>query len=746
MKSVRLFDFIRFDGDTWQVVKVALREGPMLTLRSLTSHRRRKVLLATLLEADSFSPDSPDRLPRLEDIAIIERRAPEEQKSIEFIHRHVYEVLNGYAPDEEGSGVEGQAVRGEYDPSLPLRDRVDAKCIELEAAGTPMSASTLKRHISSYRKDGVAGLIDHRRSRPSTPAGRVHPEVVRLVKATMAEQENYSTRTGPVKSHRKRTHSTGTRSRVIAIVTLEAEAQRLPVPSRSTFYRLIKNVENGRHPFGNATTRRSLASRPDRTFGHQDPVRPGELVEVDTTPLDVFALYPDGTYGKADLAGAYDVTTGTFCSAILRPVATKAVDAAVLLARMHTPLPMQPGWDKALSLSRSILPHDMLMNDAELREHIAARPIIIPENVTIDRGKIFVGRTFLSACERLEITVVKAAPRTGSDKPHIERAFRTLNTGFTQFLAGYKGSNVLQRGDLPEGAVLLPIAQLQDLLDQFLVAYWQNRPLRGLRHPAMPGKDLSPNEMYTALSAVAPSRVIAFNRDDYIALIQVDWRSIQAYGINFRSLIYDSPALHPYRKTKSGLKAEPARNRYEIRYDPYRLNAIFVRDHHKGEWIEAEWTMARQVLGPFSLEVLNAALKAVDKRQGRPPGCEHLGRNQPHPVRRHLHKSGAKSGETKRCLTTRRSTRGNPAHTGRRPGLAQARQGASTPPGSAPHRRGRGMKVTDHLMEGHRSTALFPNPKTSTRLKAEPKTNWCQIRSDLRRQIHFQTVLAQESA
>jgi hypothetical protein len=43
----------------------------------------------------------------------------------------------------------------------------------------------------------------------------------------------------------------------------------------------------GRHSFGATTTRRSLANRPDGPFTHTFAVRPGELVQIDSTPLDV---------------------------------------------------------------------------------------------------------------------------------------------------------------------------------------------------------------------------------------------------------------------------------------------------------------------------------------------------------------------------------------------------------------------------------------------------------------------------
>jgi putative transposase len=91
---------------------------------------------------------------------------------------------------------------------------------------------------------------------------------------------------------------------------------------------------------------------------------------------------------------------------------------------------------------------------------------------------------------------------------------------------------------------------------------------------------------------VAPTINVALDRDDYIGLLPVTYRTIQGYGINFESLHYDCPALHPYRGVKSGLPL-PANDGWELRYDPYRLQSIFVRDHFRGEWIEAEWTLAR---------------------------------------------------------------------------------------------------------------------------------------------------------
>ncbi|MFN8068719.1 MAG: hypothetical protein U0R77_08020 [Mycolicibacterium insubricum] len=58
--------------------------------------------------------------------------------------------------------------------------------------------------------------------------------------------------------------STGTKSRVITEVKREAQQLGVPIPSRSPLYEALSNLHRSKHPFGNATTRRTQANRPDR--------------------------------------------------------------------------------------------------------------------------------------------------------------------------------------------------------------------------------------------------------------------------------------------------------------------------------------------------------------------------------------------------------------------------------------------------------------------------------------------------
>ena len=165
--------------------------------------------------------------------------------------------------------------------------------------------------------------------------------------------------------------------------------------------------------------RRSNANRPATPFTATSAQRPGEIVQTDTTPLDVMAVFDDGVLGRPELTITLDVATRTIGAAVLRPAGTKAVDAAVLLARMLVPEPMRPGWDPALSMARSVLPHQRLVAVDQRLAAAAAKPVIVPSTIVIDHGKVFVSETFLTACRVLGISVQPSRPYTPTDKPRV---------------------------------------------------------------------------------------------------------------------------------------------------------------------------------------------------------------------------------------------------------------------------------------------------------------------------------------
>jgi putative transposase len=249
------------------------------------------------------------------------------------------------------------------------------------------------------------GLVDHRAARQRALTGRADARLVAAIHDVIAAETDTST---------------GTRSRLIRRVTEKIEHEYGPrvvaLPSRSTFYRLIDALATGRHTFGSAVTRRQTANRPQTMFTPSFAARPAEQVQIDSTPLDVMVLLDNGVPVRADLTIAVDVATRTICAAVLRPVGTKAVDAALLLARMLVPEPMRPSWAEVLRMSASVLPHARLLDIDARMELAAARPVIVPDTVVIDGGKVFISEVFTRACDRLGISIQRARPHTPTDK------------------------------------------------------------------------------------------------------------------------------------------------------------------------------------------------------------------------------------------------------------------------------------------------------------------------------------------
>ncbi len=331
-----------------------------------------------------------------------------------MLESHILEVLTGLP----ANAVAGQQPRPEYDPDLRmLTERETAKAAELTAAGEPMSLRTLARLRQQYQAQGLWGLVDHRLTRPSLLFGRVDPRVIAALRVAVSEQ------TGT---------STGTRERVwrraVDVLAEQHPGEQVPLPSRATVYRVLQAMDRGEHTFGSAPRRRSNANRPASPFTMTLAQRPGEIVQIDSTPLDVMLVLDDGVLGRPELTVILDVATRTIAAAVLRPEGTKAVDAAVLLARMLVPEQMRPGWDEALAMARSVLPFRRLVGIDQRLAGAAARPVIIPETIVVDHGKVFVSDTFVSACRMLGVSVQPARAYTPTDKP--QAAYCTFSGRF----------------------------------------------------------------------------------------------------------------------------------------------------------------------------------------------------------------------------------------------------------------------------------------------------------------------------
>ena len=575
---LRVGDRVRFDALAQTVVGLS---GTLVRLAD--EHGRTSVVhLPHLLAADGFE-HLGERVAAPTLPAGLLHGAPQEViDEAQWWESHIVEVITGKPPNADA----GVTPRLGYDPAMrSLVQREQAKATELAAQGREVSIRTLQRKRQRYEAQGLPGLIDWRVDRHRSLHGRADARIVDALRQAIEEATDRSTRTGAYLQWR-----------VEQILTAQHGAGVVEMPSRATFYRLFDRVKAGRHTTGSARTRQSLANRPPGPFGGVTALRPGELMQIDSTPLDVLVLLHNGVPGRVELTGMVDLATRSITAGVLRPT-TKSVDASLLLARTVTPEPMRPGWAEALAMSRSVLPHRRLLKLDQRLEHAAARPVIVPETIVCDRGNVFVSHNFRAACASLGINFQPAHPGTPTDKPHIERTLESVGTLFCQFVSGYLGRSAEYRGRRVEDEPLWSLLELQELLDEWILAAWQHRPHDGLRDPVTPGRAYTPNERYAALVESAGYVPVALSAQDYIELLPVRWQAINSYGIKINHRVYDSAELNPWRRQPSGVSAK--KNLWEVHHDPYDVAQIWVRNHRQGGWITATWKHLNSVPAPF---------------------------------------------------------------------------------------------------------------------------------------------------
>ncbi|MEU9523273.1 integrase [Streptomyces sp. NPDC048224] len=551
--------------------------------------------------------------------------------------RHVIEVETGLLP-----GVpEGSRPREGYDPDrFTLVERYQRKAAELSAVlEWKVSWQTVQRKRLAFLKEDIWGLVDKRCTRKSTLHGRTDARVVDLLLALHERQAKEQAAT-----------DARTLFKNLRRVVRARLGPAVKVPKDPTLYALLKRLGIDALQLRDPTRRRKdRLNRPAPPFGVTTATAPGELVQIDSTALDVKVLGDDGRPTQVELTAAIDVFTRSIIAAVLRPKtpgrrktrqqtrallstgtskgrATKAVDASLLLALCMVPAPMRPGFDAAASAARSDLPYEELLEVDARMEDAAARPVIMPETIVIDHGTVFAGQTFFDACSYLGISVRPARKRTPTDKAIVERTFESIKSLFSQHVNSYTGRDFSRRGKETDPDRLWTLQELDDLLQEWIAVGWQARPHEELRSPYEPNlPPLTPNQVYAAGVQAAGYVPIPLGFNDYLQLLPTTWVGVRDEGIRFKNRTYDNykGELEEVRNKQSGLKGKK-RDGWELRYNPYTPEQVWLRDHRSGEWITAVFKHQHLIGAPWTQHLWETATAEHVARGGRHTDDENI--------------------------------------------------------------------------------------------------------------------------
>ncbi|MEU0195852.1 integrase [Streptomyces afghaniensis] len=626
----RVYAVAGMDGMTVQLVPDSGEQDPV------------SVLLSVLAAAPDFAVldevGQPVVQAELPDFAALEGVPEHAAQAAQQWWRAVVEVETGLPP----GAPPGARPRPMYDPATTtFIDRYQAKAAELHAVlGWSVAWQTVQAKRLAYRKKRVVtALVDGRSTKKRRLYGltdaRVVDQLLMLVDRQRRRLDAPSDARKLFKQLRRAVRA--------------AHGESVKVPAEPTLYKLLDRLGIDARDLGGSRGGWRL-SGPGRVppFSVTSATMPGEMVQIDSTDLDIWVLGDDGQPARVELTCAVCVATRSIIAAVVRPKqpgrrgkrrkggqgglvgaprrkgrATKAVDACELLAQALVPAPMRPGFDAAVHASASALPYEELAAlDARFAQ-AAARPVIIPDLIVIDHGTVFAGRTFFDACEYLGISVRPARKRTGPDKGIVERTFGSVKSMFSQHVNTYTGSDPVRVRRTVDGDRLWTLAEIDDMLQQWIALEWQNKPHPELADPYdayLP--ELTPNEMYAACVAVDGYLPIPLTEDDYLRLLPTAWVGVGPQGIRFRNRTYDNPerdpkkGLNPCRNTRSGLQGK-RKGQWELRYTPNDPSRVWLRNHHSNEWVEATWVHQHVVGRPFTQFLWDIAASQHLERGGR---------------------------------------------------------------------------------------------------------------------------------
>ncbi|WP_202914995.1 MULTISPECIES: DDE-type integrase/transposase/recombinase [unclassified Mycolicibacterium] len=496
------------------------------------------------------------------------------------------------------------AVRWILDQPCPRKgDR--GRAIEHKAAELSVSTKTLRRWIQNYVESGVAGLADSKLTRKRAP--QVDPRWDATLRQVLRSFTNAST---------------PTRGAVIDATHRAVKAEygdAVALPSRSAAYRRIDANSKGLYTFGSAKARRSAAGRPAGPYGRLRATRPGEYIVLDTTPLDVFAMEPVTLrWVPVELTVAMDIYTRCVLGLRLMPISTKSQDVANVLFQCVTQQ-FGVGDNDEFVWPFHGVPKNVLVGFEDVNAVAdgapAQSPGLVPETIVVDHGRQYLSAHVIGVCARFGISVQPAIPNKPTDKPTIERFFRTLRQSLLQHLPAYKGPDIYSRGKDIEGEAFYYVGELEQIIREWVGSAYHRTKHRGLCVPELGPGNFSPAEMWEIGLARSGALTLPARRDLTYEFLDVEWRTIQPYGVEINGRVYDGEGLNGFRGCRSPYGGKHA-GRWPFGIDSHDVRLIHFRNPDTNEWHRLDWDHAAALHAPFSQDAADYA-KTVSIRENR---------------------------------------------------------------------------------------------------------------------------------
>ena len=482
---------------------------------------------------------------------------------------------------------------------------------------TAVSAATVKRWVRKWKKEGIAGLVDHRSDRATADFDRVSPLYRAAAERQIATLQGDSSAVSQRELHRR------------IRLDLKRRGQDDCSPARATDRYLSELMRaNGKTPRAHRSRKlREVAG--DKWY---PAIRPGQVVAIDATRCDnlVYDEF-DGTARSVQILSAIDVKTRVVLACRVCPMDANNTDLAMLLYDILRPFHMLvegttvdhwrwAGLPGAIDLSDS---HAVFPGRGRGRRTVKGRPLdgihtipsVMPDGVRVDRGSINVSKQTQLLLQQLGVDLLPNRGGKSNDNAHIERWWETIQAAVQQ-IPGYKGRNPSQRGLLAADEPLLTASQLETTLRRWIALSYHRDPHSGLTLPEAPDVKLSPLEMFDC-ALEATGRIDVPQRHDLLyQFLPVVWLTPTPTGVEHKNLVYSSELVRQYGSTHTG-QFRPEDRAMPFFVDANDLSQLWFPHPETGTITEVPWRGRDLTAAPMTEKVMDAVTAKVRRRGGR---------------------------------------------------------------------------------------------------------------------------------
>jgi len=478
-----------------------------------------------------------------------------------------------------------------------------------------VSEATIWNWIKGWRREGLRGLVDGRRSRGKKGFDDIDPLLVRLVDEELAKFDGSVSQIN-LKELERRVHVRLKREGVSDLRL----PQRVTQQYLSSRYAALGSSVRG-HKSARMRTQRGYASYPDTHPGHlaMDVTRADGLVwdELNGRPYSV------------EIITIISVPTRVIAACRVVPRSANAVEVGMALYDAMRPFSMKVEGTSAddfrwcgIPASLDFSPHPLVAHRPTLKtdrtlEGTHIKPGVTPKSIRADNGSIFLSTHLRAVLTDLGVDLLTSRVGHPTDNAHVERWHETLQRAYQQ-IPGSKGRNVQERGRYVGHEAFEPLLtarELQQHLHRFIALDYHRDHHEGIALPGLEGGRFTPLERFDMLSEVTGRILVPQHPDLIFQFLPIRWLTPGNAGIQYRGLTYDGPVMDELR----GLAPRTFRSRDDkvpFFYDPHDRTRLWHRSRKDGRIHELRWRQAHLVDAPLTDVVVKRARQLINHRGG----------------------------------------------------------------------------------------------------------------------------------